>query len=342
MELTEPRAPWSTTGLVPMRPVFGRELVELGRSNPDVVVLSADVSNSDFTWMFAEAFPDRFINVGIAEQALIDVAVGLAYAGKIPFATTFAFLHATRALEPIRTHLGIGKANVKLMAPYLGVSPMQEGPTHHAISDVAILRSIPGITIVQPADTVALAALLPQVAAWPGPVYLRMDRNDVPRIYDDAAGLTIGPAVTVRDGGDITLVGSGLMVARCLDAAEELRADGVDARVIDVHTIRPLDEETLVRAAEETGAVVTAEQATVVGGLGGAVAELLAERCPVPVRRVGVHDAFVGDCGPYFELLDRYGMAVVDIVAAAREALHMKRGLVSTAAVVGASSAREG
>jgi len=181
--------------LVAMRPAFGRALVELGRTNPDVVALSADVSNSDFTYMFQEAFPDRFVNVGIAEQCLIDVAVGLAYCGKVPFATTFAFLHATRALEPIRTHLGIGRANVKLMAPYGGLSPMQEGPTHHAISDIAIMRSLPGMTIVQPADTVALAKLLPQVAAWPGPVYLRMNRNDVPLLFDDAYAPTIGKAI---------------------------------------------------------------------------------------------------------------------------------------------------
>ena len=318
--------------LIPMRPVFGRALVELDRANPDIVVLSADVSNSDFTYLFAEAFPERFINVGIAEQALIDVAVGLAYSGRIPFASTFAFLHATRALEPIRTHLGIGRANVKLMAPYGGVSPMQEGPTHHAISDLAIMRSIPGLTIVQPADTVALAKLLPQVAEWPGPVYLRMNRNEVPRIYDDTIAPSIGPAITVRDGGDVTLVGTGLMVARCLDAAEELRADGIEARVVDVHTIKPLDVATIVRAAAETGALVTAEEASIVGGLGGAVAEILAEHLPVPLRRVGVADAFVSDCGPYVELLDRYGMAVRDVVAAARDVLRRKsRGSAPTA-----------
>ena len=317
--------------LIAMRPVFGRELVNLGHANPDVVVLSADVSNSDFTYLFAEAFPDRFINVGIAEQALIDVAVGLAYGGRIPFASTFAFLHATRALEPIRTHLGIGRANVKLMAPYGGVSPMQEGPTHHAISDIAIMRSIPTLTIVQPADTVALAKLLPQVAAWPGPVYLRMNRNEVPLVYDDSIELSIGPAITVRDGGDVTLIGTGLMVARCLEAADELRADGIEARVIDVHTIKPLDIETLVRAAQETGAIVTAEEASIVGGLGGAVAEILAERAPTPLRRVGVADAFVSDCGPYGELLDRYGMAVRDIVTAARDVLRRKPRSVAAA-----------
>jgi transketolase len=307
-----------------MRPAFGRALVELGRANPDVVALSADVSNSDFTYMFQEAFPDRFINVGIAEQCLIDVAVGLAYCGKVPFATTFAFLHATRALEPIRTHLGIGGANVKLMAPYGGLSPMQEGPTHHAISDIAIMRSLPGMTIVQPADTVALEKLLPQVAAWPGPVYLRMNRNDVPLLFDDTYAPTIGRAMTLRDGTDVTLVGTGLMVSRCLQAAEQLAGEGISARVIDVHTIKPLDSAAIVEAAEQTGAVVTAEEASVIGGLGGAVAEALGLGHPVPLRRVGVDDRFVSECGPYPELIDRHGMSVDDIKAAARAAVAAK------------------
>ena len=310
--------------LVPMRPAFGRALVELGRANPDVFALSADVSNSDFTYMFQEAFPERFVNVGIAEQCLIDVAVGLAYCGKIPFATTFAFLHATRALEPIRTHLGIGRANVKLMAPYGGLSPSQEGPTHHAISDIAIMRSLPGMTIVQPADTVALGKLLPQVAAWPGPVYLRMNRNDVPLLFDDTYSPTIGKAMTLRDGTDVVLVGTGLMVSRCLQAAEELAAEGISARVIDVHTIKPLDAEAILEAAEQTGAVVTAEEASVIGGLGGAVAEVLSTGHPVPLRLVGVDDQFVSECGPYFELVDRHGMSVEDVKAAARAAVELK------------------
>jgi transketolase len=310
--------------LVPMRPAFGQAIVELGRADPDVVVLSADVSNSDFTFMFQEAFPDRFINVGIAEQCMIDVAVGLAYGGKLPFATTFAFLHATRALEPIRTHLGIGGANVKLMAPYGGLSPMQEGPTHHAISDIAIMRSLPGMTIVQPADTVALEKLLPQVAAWPGPVYLRMNRNEVPLLFDASYAPTIGRAMTLRAGTDVTLVGTGIMVSRCLQAAEELAAEGISTRVIDMHTIKPLDDAAIAAAAEETGAIVTAEEASVIGGLGGAVAEALGLGHPVPLRRVGVDDRFVSECGPYLELLDRHGMSVDDVKAAARAAVAAK------------------
>jgi transketolase len=307
--------------LIPMRPVFGRCLVELGHSNPDVMALSGDVSNSDFTYLFAEAFPDRFVNVGIAEQCLIDVAVGLAYCGKIPFATTFAFLHATRALEPIRTHLGIGGANVKLAAPYGGLSPMQEGPTHHAISDIAIMRSLPGMTIVQPADTVALEKMLPMVAEWDGPVYLRMNRNDVPQLFDASYAPTLGKAITLREGSDVALIGTGLMVSRCLDAADALASEGISARVVDVHTIKPLDTDAVLEAAELTGAIVTAEEASVLGGLGGAVAEALGDARPVALRRVGVGDRFVSECGPYFDLLDRNGMSVADIVSAAHAAM---------------------
>lgn len=312
--------------LIPMRPVFGRALVDLGRANPDVVVLSADVSNSDFTYMFEEAFPDRFFNVGIAEQALIDVAVGLAYAGKLPIASTFAFLHATRALESIRTHLCIGRANVKLMAAYGGLSAMREGPTHHAISDIAIMRSLPGMTVVQPADTVALEKLLPQVAEWPGPVYLRMNRNEVPLLYDDNWVSTIGQATTVRDGRDVTLVGTGLMVSRCVEVADELANEGVSVRVLDVHTIKPFDSGAICTAARETGALVTVEEASVIGGLGGAVAEVLSAGRPVPLVRVGVADLVVSDCGPYGELLDRNGMAVADIKAAAHKAMGTAKG----------------
>lgn len=311
--------------LIPMRPAFGRALVDLGRANADVVVLSADVSNSDFTYMFEEAFPNRFFNVGIAEQALIGVAAGLAYAGKLPFASTFAFLHATRALEAIRTHLCIGRANVKLMAPYGGLSPMREGPTHHAISDIAIMRSLPGMAVVQPADTVSLKKLLPQIAEWPGPLYLRMNRNEVPLLYDEDCAPTIGRAITVRDGRNVTLVGTGLMVGRCVEAAEELWCDGVSARVLDVHTIKPLDVAAILNAAEETGALVTAEEASVIGGLGGAVAETLAAGRPVPLMRVGVDDRVVSDCGSHGELLDRNGMAVADIKVAARRAVALRK-----------------
>lgn len=309
--------------LIPMRKVYGQALVDLGRSRPDVVALSADVSNSDFSFMFQEAFPDRFYNVGIAEQSLVDVAVGLAYAGKIPFANTFAFLFATRALEMIRTHLCYGGANVKLMAAYSGVSDSFDGPTHHAITDLAIMRSLPGMTVIVPGDTVAVARLLPLVAEHRGPVYFRLNRNDVPRVYADDASFSIGKAVQIRDGSDVTLIGTGILLERCLQAADLLAGESLSARVLDMHTIKPIDEEAIRKAALETGALVTAEEHSTIGGLGGAVAEVIAESCPVPLARVGLPDTFA-ETGPYLELLDRYGMSVADIVRAAHKAMALK------------------
>ncbi len=310
--------------LINMRKAYGEALVELGRSNPNVVALSADVSNSDFSYMFQEAFPDRFYNVGIAEQSLVDVAAGLAYCGKIPFANTFAFLFATRALEMVRTHLCYGGARVKLMAAYSGISDSFDGPTHHAISDIAIMRSLPYMTVVVPGDTVEVAKLLPQVAEWPGPVYFRMNRNEVPRLFDDSHAPQIGKAVKVREGRDLTLIGCGLMLSRCLEATELLAGDGISAGVMEVHTIKPLDEEAVLEAARETGALVTAEEHSIIGGLGAAVAELVAGCQPVPVARVGLPDTFA-ETGPYADILNRYGMAVTDIVKAACKAISLKK-----------------
>lgn len=310
--------------LINMRKAYGEALVELGRSNQNVVALSADVSNSDFSFMFQEIFPDRFFNVGIAEQSLVDVAAGLAYCGKVPFANTFAFLFATRALEMVRTHLCYGGARVKLMAAYSGISDSFDGPTHHAISDIAIMRSLPNMTVVVPSDTVAVAKLLPQVAVWPGPVYFRMNRNEVPRLFDDSYAPAIGKAVIVRDGRDLTLVGCGLILNRCLEAAGLLANEGISARVLEIHTIKPLDEAAILDAASQTGALVTAEEHSIVGGLGAAVAELVSECDPVPVVRVGLRDTFA-ETGPYADILNRYGMSVDDVVKAAHKALSLKK-----------------
>ncbi|MGD2157060.1 MAG: transketolase C-terminal domain-containing protein [Anaerolineales bacterium] len=310
--------------LVSTRITYGKALVELGKTNPDIVALSADVSNSDHSYMFQEAFPDRFINVGIAEQALVDVAVGMAYTGKIPFANTFSFLFATRALEMIRTHVCIGRANVKIMAAYCGLSPCHEGPTHHAITDVAIIRSLPNITVVCPGDPMAIRKLLPQVAEWPGPVYFRMNRNEVPKIFNESYEPRIGKAVSLRVGEDVTLIASGIMVGRCLEAAETLVKEGIDAAVLEIHTVKPLDVDRILEAAKKTGALVTAEEHTILGGLGSAVAEVITDFCPVPIKRVGIADTFA-DSGPYFDMLDRFGMSVQDVVRAARKAVDAKQ-----------------
>ena len=310
--------------LVLMRKAYGEALVRLGESNPDVVVLSADVSNSDFSFMFQEAFPDRFINVGIAEQSLVDVAAGLAYEGKIPFANTFAFLFTTRALEMVRTHLCYGEANVKLMATYAGISDSFDGPTHHAITDLAIMRAMPNMTVVVPGDTIALARLLPQVAEWKGPVYFRVNRNEVPVIFDDAYQPVIGKAVHLRSGRDVTILCCGLMVSRSLEAARVLENEGILAGVTEIHTLKPLDEQAIIRAATETGALVTVEEHSILGGLGGAVAEVVSGKVPVPVRRVGLADRYA-ETGPYNTLLDHYGMAVEDILEAVMQAVKMKK-----------------
>jgi transketolase len=311
--------------LVNMRKAYGNALVRLGETHPDVVVLSADVSNSDHSFMFEEVYPDRFFNVGIAEQSLVDIAVGLAYSGKIPFANTFAFLFETRALEMVRTHLCYGEANVKLMGAYAGLSDSFDGPTHHSMTDVAILRSLPNMTIVIPSDGVAVDKLLPQVADWQGPVYFRLNRNDVPVIFNAGYAPVIGKAIQVLPGDDVAIIANGLMLARSLEAAAQLANLGIGARVVEMHTVKPLDVEAVVRAAEETGAIVTAEEHTIAGGLGGAVAEALSEHRPVPLKRVGIADRFA-ETGPYAALLDRYGMAVADIVAAARRVVAMKAG----------------
>ncbi|HEY64401.1 MAG TPA: transketolase family protein [Caldilineae bacterium] len=309
---------------ISMRVAYGQALVELGRAREDVVVLSADVSNSDHSYMFEEVFPDRFFNVGIAEQALVDVAVGMANGGKIPIANTFAFLFATRALEQVRTHLCYGEANVKLAAAYAGLSDSFDGPTHHAITDLAIMRSLPHMTVVVPADPVAVSKLLPQIVAWEGPVFFRLCRNEVPVIFTDAYEPEIGKGVLLREGTDVTIIGCGVMVSRCLEAARRLAEKGVHARVVEMHTIKPLDRELVAHCAAETGAVVTVEEHSIIGGLGGAVAEVLVESEPVPMERVGVADTFT-ESGPYGELMDKYGLSVDDIVAAAQRAIARKR-----------------
>ena len=308
---------------VMMRKTYGEALVALGRQREDLVVLSADVSSSDFTSLFEAAFPGRFFNTGIAEPAMVDMAVGMAHDGLVPVANTFAFLFATRALEMVRTHLCFGRANVKLAATYAGLSDSFDGPTHHSINDLAIMRSLPEIAVVVPSDSRAVELLLPQVVNWPGPVYFRLCRNEVPQIFTGEYAPEIGKGVVLLDGDDITLMACGVMVARGLRAAEQLAAEGLRVRVVEIHSIKPLDSKLIAECARETGAVVTVEEHSILGGLGGAVAECLAETCPVPLERVGIQDTFA-ESGPYEELLDQYGMSVDAIVTAMRRALLRK------------------
>jgi transketolase len=306
-----------------MRKAYGDALVELGHARKDVVVLSADVSSSDFSCMFEKSFPDRFFNVGIAEPALVDAAVGFANSGFVPIANTFAFLFATRALEMVRTHLCYGKANVKLAGAYAGLSDSFDGPTHHSISDLAIFRSLPGMTIVVPADSLAVTYLLPQVAAWQGPVYFRLCRNEVPQIFTDDYQPVIGKGNTLLDGDDVTIVACGVLVAHSIQAAETLRHEDISVRVVEIHTIKPFDADLVARCAQETGAIVTAEEHSIIGGLGGAVAECLAADQPAPMERVGLADTFA-ECGPYADLLDKYSLSAGAIADAVRRVLKRK------------------
>jgi transketolase len=311
--------------LVGMRPAYGEALVELGRANPRVVVLTADVSTSDASRSFMEEFPDRYFDVGIAEQSLVDVAVGLAHVGAIPFVNAFAVFLTSRALEPVLTHASYGKANLKLVGHLSGLSPQMDGPTHHSITDIATMRTLPGMTVVCPADAAAMRKLLPQVAMWPGPVYLRVTRHEVPSIGSASYVPVIGRAGMLRDGGDVTLVGIGTLVSRCLEASVVLAREGIDARVLDVHTVKPLDGPAIIAAARETGGLVVAEEHSVIGGLAGAIAEVITESgLRAPLRRVGMKDRFAAS-GGYFEMLDYFGMSVMDVVDRAREVVSLKR-----------------
>jgi transketolase len=312
-----------------MRKSYGEALVALGKDHPDVVVLSADVSNSDFSYMFEAEFPARFLNVGIAEPAMVDVAVGLAKNGFVPICNTFAFLFATRALEMVRTHLCYGEANVKLAGTYAGLSDSFDGPTHQETTDFTILRSLPNMTIVVAADHLGVTRLLPQVAESKGPVYFRLCRNEVPQIFTEAYQPVIGKGVVLQEGSDLTIITCGVMVARSLQAAAQLEQQGIHARVVEMHTIKPIDRELILRCASETGAIVTVEEHTILGGLGGAVAEVVSDDCPVPVARVGIADRFA-ETGPYADLLDNYGLALADITGAAQKVLHRKNHKASS------------
>jgi transketolase len=320
---------------VRMRDAYGEALVRLGERHEDVVALTADVCNSDRSLFFEKRFPERFFNVGIAEQSIVDTAVGFAYSGHVPFVNTFAVFLATRALEMVRTHVCYGQANVKLMGAYAGLSDSFDGPTHHSVTDVAIMRSLPRMSVVVPADPNEMDAVLEAIYTWDGPVFSRLNRNDVPVIFDEGLApavkhgktpaFEIGKARILREGNEVTIIANGIMLSRSLAAAERLAGEGIDARVLEMHTVKPLDYEAVEKAVEDTGAIVTVEEHSIIGGLGGAVAEAVTVSKPVPVIRVGVTDRFA-ETGPYNKLLNSYGMAEEDIIAAAKKAVEIKGG----------------
>jgi transketolase len=306
-----------------LRNAFGKTLVELGAELPNLVVLDADISSSLKTGTFSKRYPERHINFGVAEQDMMLGAAGLATTGLIPVACTYATFATLRACEQIRSFICYAHLNVKIACSHGGLEVGWDGPTHQGTEDIAVMRALPGMTVVVPADAVAASALLRQVVAMEGPVYFRMGRNPVPVIYDQRQPFAVGRANAVRDGSDLTIIATGVMVALALDAAAELAPEGIEARVIDMHTVKPLDGQAVLRAADETGAVLTAEDHSVIGGLGSAVAEYLSEHMPVPILRVGIPDTFCRSGEPE-ALFAMYRMAAPDIARAARDLLRKK------------------
>ena len=310
---------------IPQRQAYGEALAAYGDINRQVVVLDADVSSSTFTSFFANRFPGRFFNLGVTEDSMVNVGVGLALAGLVPFVNTFAALLTLRACEQIRTCVAYARTNVKLVGGYAGVSDYKDGPTHFAGNDVAVMRCMPNLTVLAPADNLEAAKMVKLVAEHDGPVYMRISRAAVPDVFDASYEPKIGVGAVLRAGRDATIIGSGSMVGRCMQAAESLAQAGIQCRVISMASIKPIDRDLILQAAEETGAIITAEDHSIIGGLGSAVAEVLATGRPAPVRFIGLNDTFAQTGLDPESLMDACGMAVADIAAAVQDALHKRR-----------------
>lgn len=306
------------------RDAYGKALVELGGINDKIVVLDADLAAATKTGMFKKAYPDRFFDSGIAESNMMGVAAGLATTGYTVFASTFAMFAAGRAYEQVRNSIAYPQLNVKIGATHAGISVGEDGASHQCCEDIALMRVIPGMVIINPADDIEARAAVFAAAEYEGPVYMRFGRLAVPRIFDESYKFELGKAVTLREGSDVTIIATGLMVNEAIEAAKALADEGISAEVINIHTIKPLDKEAVIRSAAKTGAVVTAEEHSIIGGLGGAVAEALCESGkPVPVVRLGVNDVF-GRSGPAVELLHIYGLDAQNIVVKAKQAIALK------------------
>lgn len=304
------------------RVAYGTALAEIGH-NENIIVLDADLSKSTRTDFFQKKYPERHINMGIAEANMMAVAAGIATTGKTVFASTFAIFASGRAYDQVRNSIGYPHLNVKIGATHAGITVGEDGASHQAIEDIALMRAIPGMTVLSPADAVSTTALVKQAAEMQGPVYIRLGRLDVPVIYPADAKFEIGKGVTVRDGKDITIVATGFMVDPALRAAEALQAEGISARVIDIHTIKPIDAELITKAAKETGAVVTCEEHNIINGLGSAVAEVLVKHVPVPMEMVGIEDEF-GKSGKPADLVAMYELTPEKIIVKAKAALKRK------------------
>ena len=306
------------------REAYGEALKEIGGQNEQIVVLDADLSKSTKTNVFAKAYPQRFFNVGIAEQNLVGTAAGLAASGKIPFVSTFAMFAAGRAFEQIRNSVCYPKLNIKVAATHAGLTVGEDGASHQAIEDVSLMRSLPNMTVLVPADEEETRQAIAWAAAYQGPVYIRLGRMSVDAVSPEGYVFAPAKAAVLTEGNDVTLIANGVMVTAALEAAKTLATEGIQARVINMASVKPLDAAAVVSAAKETGAIVTCEEHSVIGGLGSAVAEVLAEEAPAPMERVGVKDTF-GESGKPKELLAKYGLTAADVAEAARRVVARKK-----------------
>ena len=305
------------------RDAYGQALAELGALNDKVVVLDADLSKSTKTNDFKKVFPERFFNMGIAEQNLLGTAAGFAAAGKIPFASSFAVFAVGRAYDQIRNSIAYPKLNVKIAATHAGLTVGEDGGSHQMLEDIALMRALPNMTVIVPADGVETKQVIMAAAAYDGPVYIRLGRPKVPVLFDESYQFEIGKGVVLKDGADVTLVATGIRVSKAMEAAEALAADGISAAVVNISTIKPLDQQLIIEMAQKTGAMVTCEEHNIYGGLGSAVAEVLVEHCPVPMARVGVEDSF-GESGLPDQLLEKYGLTAANIADKAKAVIGRK------------------
>ena len=312
-----------------MRNAYGEALVELGASNPRIVVLGADTTDSMKSGMFGAKYPDRFFNLGIAEQNLIGVAAGLAFGGKVAYAGTYAIFVPGKCVDQIRNMLCYADLDVKIVCSHAGITVGPDGGSHEQVEDIALMRCVPHMRVVVPADAVAVKGIIKAIADIPGPFYVRITRgvikgSNTPIVYENGFEYKLGRANVIRDGADVAIFGCGIMLPEAVRAAESLAIKGVQASVIDIHTVKPIDQDTIIKYAKKCGAAVSAEEHNVMGGMGSAVAEVLTDQYPIPLKRVGVNDTF-GESGEAQELLNKYGLTSGHIEEAARQAIAMKR-----------------
>jgi transketolase len=313
------------TEKVSLRNAYGKTLVELGKENPDIVVLDADLSHSTMRMHFASQYPERFFNCGIAEQDLIGISCGLAASGKIPFASSFAVFMPGRCFDQIRVSVAQQHLNVKLVATHSGITVGEDGASHQAIEDLSLICSLPGFTVIVPADAIETAQAVRTAASVQGPFYIRLTRPESPLIYNENYHFNLGKANVMRTGSDITIIAIGLLVAPAIEAADNLKKEGISCRVLNMSTLKPIDETAIIQAAVETGAIVTAEEHLEHGGLGSIVARVIAKNCPVPMEFVAIKDEYA-QSGKPAELLEKYGLTAVEIGQAVKKVLERKKG----------------